>query len=640
MSMFKYTLIAIILAILLWLFGMGEYSLLVASLILLVGLISGNRKNLTSKDSVLSMVAMVGFILLTIGLFGDMGTTSSILITIFVILILSWIWAAANEEYGQVIILIIILIIFMVLAPILNAWVPIAGNAAQNVNTQLGMGEKTEGTFSAISDGIANIWLMLTDPTKWAEEKDAKKGKQEGDALALEITSVKAMPTTSMPNGEYSMMFEIKNLGENDATNVFVGARLDERALTHGSYIIDDTKEDEPTSWLYRSVDDVHPGEQRFESFDVVAPKCSGTFKTTAYVEYSYNAIAITNLEVINRDYYDDLLKHNKLQFKDQLSTSSAGPFKLTIRTQYPQPIPITKADGTTLNKFNIYFNAINEREGQAFIKSITFELPEGIIVPEGSGEDCELEPVVDENGITRYYITEDVKKEKNMCVGPNDMTSLKCVFAYDKDEGGAFEQEKTLFLKTAINYTFTYKKSTTTTVKSNVVGFETCSEIEKAESDISYETVLTVHETKLKTQSDAIFAAACNNYDPDNTPKTCTMDSFDNDKIVDLVDQLETACHDIWGSYSAYVMDGVSKECTSFTLNVGGVTCGGGNEVSLPQIVSAAEADEETNTKEINVEINNIITISYVQSSCTLSGVNLVAKPTGPSTCTDAESE
>ncbi len=638
--MFKYTLIAIILAILLWLFGMGEYSLLVASLILLVGLISGNRKNLTSKDSVLSMVAMVGFILLTIGLFGDMGTTSSILITIFVILILSWIWAAANEEYGQVIILIIILIIFMVLAPILNAWVPIAGNAAQNVNTQLGMGEKTEGTFSAISDGIANIWLMLTDPTKWAEEKDAKKGKQEGDALALEITSVKAMPTTSMPNGEYSMMFEIKNLGENDATNVFVGARLDERALTHGSYIIDDTKEDEPTSWLYRSVDDVHPGEQRFESFDVVAPKCSGTFKTTAYVEYSYNAIAITNLEVINRDYYDDLLKHNKLQFKDQLSTSSAGPFKLTIRTQYPQPIPITKADGTTLNKFNIYFNAINEREGQAFIKSITFELPEGIIVPEGSGEDCELEPVVDENGITRYYITEDVKKEKNMCVGPNDMTSLKCVFAYDKDEGGAFEQEKTLFLKTAINYTFTYKKSTTTTVKSNVVGFETCSEIEKAESDISYETVLTVHETKLKTQSDAIFAAACNNYDPDNTPKTCTMDSFDNDKIVDLVDQLETACHDIWGSYSAYVMDGVSKECTSFTLNVGGVTCGGGNEVSLPQIVSAAEADEETNTKEINVEINNIITISYVQSSCTLSGVNLVAKPTGPSTCTDAESE
>ncbi|MCK5474671.1 MAG: hypothetical protein KAI53_04645, partial [Candidatus Aenigmarchaeota archaeon] len=571
-------------------------------------------------------IVVVGFLLVEYILLG--ATIYELTSAITILILCAMLIGSSKSKHGEVLILWVLLLFFTaLLAPMLNAWVPIAGNTAKNIDAQLGMGEKTEGIFSAISDGIADIWLMLTDPVKWSEKKDADKGKQEGGALALEITSVSAMPKTSMPNGEYSMMFEIKNLGENDATSVFVGARLDNRALIHGSYIIDGDDGGDKISWLYRSVDNVHPGEQRFESFDIVAPTCAGTFKTTAYVEYSYNAIAITNLEVINRDYYNDLLKHDKLQFKDQLSTSSAGPFKLTIRTQYPQPIPITKTDGTQ-NKFNIYFNAINEREGRAFIKDITFELPEGIIVPEESTDDCELEPVVE--GGNLYSIKETIKDGKNMCVGPNDMTSLKCVFAYDEDVGGSFEQEKTLFLKTGIDYTFTYKKSTTTTVKSNVVGFDTCSEIENDENSASYETVLTAYENDLRTKNDAILNSECDLYEDE----ICTMNSPNQGTIINLVTQLETACNTIWGNYGDYILDGVSQQCASVTLSVDGVTCDDeSNIILLPQIGSDGD---EAPTKDMNIERDNRIGVYYVQSSCVLSGVNLKITPTGSKTCTD----
>ncbi|MCK4550533.1 MAG: hypothetical protein KAT91_01120, partial [Candidatus Aenigmarchaeota archaeon] len=384
--------------------------------------------------------------------------------------------AYKTKQYSDAAVLYVILVIVLILAPIFYNWTPIIGQKAQNVNTQLGMGEKTEGTFSAISDGIANIWLMLTDPTKWAEQRDVDKGKQEGGDLALEITSVKAMPQTVMPEDEYTMMFELKNLGKNDATTVYVGARVDARALKYGSYIINnniDKEENNKVAWLYLPIDDVHPQEQRFESFDIVAPKCSGTFTTRAYVEYTYNAIATTNLEVINRGYYTELLQHDKLKFKDQISTSSAGPFKLTIRTQYPQPIPVTKTGGE-VNPFKIYFTAINERKGEAYINNITVELPKELsITNEDDIKVCELLP--DNSEENTYYINPALKK--NMCINSNDMTTFKCEFVYD---GEPFEKEKTLFLKTRINYTFTYDKTTTTSVKSNVAGYKACSDEEE----------------------------------------------------------------------------------------------------------------------------------------------------------------
>ncbi len=606
--MLKSTIIAIIAAILLWIFGMGAYSLLVASLILLVGLIYDNHDNLTSKDSILSIVAMLVFMALTLfGFFGTMTATTSILITIFVILIISWIWAAANEEYGQVVILIIVLIIFMLLAPILNAWVPIAGNAAQNVNTQFGMGEKTEGTFSAISDGIANIWLMLTDPTEWAANKDAKKGKQEGDALALEITSVKVMPQTVMPEDEYTMMFELKNLGKNEATTVKVGARVDARALKHGSYIINSNLNDDKTAWMYLPVDDVYPQEQRFESFDIVAPNCAGTFTTTAYVEYSYNAIATTNLELINRDYYDELLRHNKLQFKDQLSTSSAGPFKLTIRTQYPQPIPITKTAGE-VNPFKIYFNAINERDGDAYINNITVQLPEGI----EPTDSCDLVQLGDTD---IHYIKKEVWDKKAQCVEKNDMTSFSCEVKYVNND---ITTEKTLFLKTGLNYTFTYDKSTTNTVKSNVAGYLTCSEEEKIEwgdkEKISDSDVGKIKDDILAAKIETVLKDNnCVNPFVNGDDYQCSTTTGNAEAVVEAVAR---TCFETWaGAANSEI------SCGTLELDLSGGDCK--NEVEIDEDISSINFAKITwyPTSSITDKVSKI-DITYIQESCTLSGL------------------
>ncbi len=609
MSMLKSTIIAIVAAILLWIFGMEDYSLLVASFILLGGIGYDNRDNLTSKDSILGIAAMLVFMALTgFGFFGTMTATTSILVTIFVILIISWIWAAANEEYGQVVILIIVLIIFMALAPILNAWVPIAGNAAQNVNTQLGMGEKTEGTFSSIKDGIENIWLMLTDPTEWAANKDAKKGTQEGGDLALEITSVKVMPQTVMPEDEYTMMFELKNLGKNEATTVKVGARVDARALKHGSYIINSNLNDNKTAWMYLPVDDVYPQEQRFESFDIVAPNCAGTFTTTAYVEYTYNAIATTNLELINREYYDELLKHNKLQFKDQISTSSAGPFKLTIRTQYPQPIPITKTAGD-INPFKIYFNAINERNGEAFINDITLELPEDLTI---NTDNCDLEQKGETN---TYNITKTVWEDKSQCVGKNDMTSFSCEVKYD---GANIEMEKTLFLTTAINYTFTYDKSTTNTVKSNVAGYLTCSEEEK----IVWGDKEKIGDSDIENIKDDILASKIEGVLEDNNCDTHSVTGDDYQcsttpgNAEAVVEGVAKACFETWaGAANSEI------PCGTLELDLSEGVCD--NEVIIDEDLSSINFAKITwpDGNKITDQVSKI-EITYIQESCTLSGL------------------
>ena len=299
--MLKYTFIAILLAFLLYVVGLTSV-VLVSTIIILGSFILKHMNNgtITNVSTLLTIGAMLAFIVLIfLDFFGKITTTATILITILIILVLSWIGSASEKNYSEVLILTIVLIIFLILAPILNAWTPILSDKTQNIQAQLGISEKTEGTFSAMSDGMSDIWLMLTDPAKWQENKNNDLGKQEGGDLALEITSVKSMPTTVMPEDEYTMMFELKNLGKNDATTVKVGARVEARALKHGSYIIDSNNEDKNVAWLYLSIDDVHPQEQRFESFDIVAPNCAGTFTTTSYVEYSYNAIATTNLELI-----------------------------------------------------------------------------------------------------------------------------------------------------------------------------------------------------------------------------------------------------------------------------------------------------------------------------------------------------
>ena len=646
--MLLYIIGAIVFAIVSWLIGIGNWAVLIGLVILFAGLIYSNIQHLTKRNFILALVVVVAFTVIE-HFFWDIFTTTNILTIICALLLVSLVCSAAKENYGEVAVILILLLVFSLAAPILNAWVPITDQKTQTIKAQINAGENTEGVFFSLKEGLADIWLMLTDPAAWAEKREAKKGKQEDGTLALEITSVKVMPSSVMPKDEYSLMFELKNRGKNDATNVYVGARIDDRAYEHGSYII--RSDGSPSRWLYRAVEDIHPQEQRFESFDIVAPDCASTFKTTAYVEYSYNAIATTNLEFITRDYYDELLSYNKINFKDQLSTASAGPFKLTIRTQYPQPIPVTKSekdkDGMLIaTKFKIYFNAINERDGQAFINDITVDIPKELTLIEG--DDCDLIEVMAPEDTspstsgsvlgTLYHLKppEDGKNRKNMCVGPNDMTSFKCEFEYNDVENVDFDKEKTLFLRTGINYTFTYDKTATTTIKSNVAGIETCSEkedkevlVDKGLSDDEEEKI----KGELETENNGIFTNYCT-YENG----VCVVQSIDH--ADSLVSELGQACYDAWANNADHVVANIEISCAEpFDLCVKDIECVEGDNPTHTLSGIDGPTISWPNGNKIYLEHVNEIDIKYTQKSCTLAGLE-IALSKKKEECTTPEPE
>ena len=642
--MLKNTLIAIFLAIILYVFGL--FSLILVSTLIILGSFVVkhiNNGTITKLSTLLTMGFMLTFIVLIfLDFFGKISTTSSILVAITVIFALSWIGATDEKNYGQVMIITVLFIIFLIIAPILNAWTPILGDKAQNVNAQLGMAEKTDGMFSGVTNSLETMWMMLTDPTGYAENKDKKKGNQEGGDVALEITSVKAMPTTVMPEDEYTMVFELKNLGKNDATNVRVGARVDARAYKHGSYIDDVNVDgvDEQPSWHFMNVDTIHPHEQRFENFNIVSPGCSGTFTSRAYVEYTYNAVATSKLELITREYYDDLLQHNKLNFNDQVSEASAGPFKLTIRTQYPQPIPTTKSkldddDNPIPTKFKIYFTAINEREGQAYINDIAFRVPFELV----HTGDCDM-ILKDDDKYHLNFETAD-KKLKNRCIEPTDMTTYSCEFEYNiNDEANDFDLIKTLSLFSEINYTFTYSKSTTTTVKNNVAGYKTCSELDN-DQKVEYadkllsDGVIDKEQNKLIETKNSIITNYCIGGETlvdaiRSTDENCIV--ANQAAAVNAVTEFANACYGTW-----YGAKNDEIECGSIIIELkDGCTA---TQFNIESQVKGIGAETTWNNPAIDPKRAYKFNFNYVQSSCTLSGLEIDITKKSKRDC-DVESE
>ncbi|MCK4968246.1 MAG: hypothetical protein KAS12_04260, partial [Candidatus Aenigmarchaeota archaeon] len=475
---------SVIIAIFFWILGLPQWGLNSGWLIIGSSVFSQMKDNIKKLDTSLKnpasfasrqVFSFIMFVLMGFTQDGlwDVFETNDIVIIITSLFLLSFSLTVINSKNrADVTIFIIFFVISGVFAPFLAQAMPTVDSNIKKLNNQVQTAETIKGVFSEMGYAIEDSWEMLIDPVGWQEKQKNKKGKQEGSDGALEIKSVKTMPENVMPGDEYAIMFELKNFGKNDATNVHVGAAVDEEALLNGAYIQDPNGikvDGKPIKypWLYITVDDVHRGEQRFQSFDVVAPKCSGTFETKAYVEYTYNAIATTNLELINKTHYDDLLSYDKLIFKDQQSTSSAGPFKLTIRTEYPQPIPVTKSNGDA-NEFTMYFTAMNEREGEAYINDIFVDIPQELEVanedtcelttfkPGGVGEkikgvldEIDLIGVIDEtentpitdnadeeiDKYTRYHLAKvldnDDSPTKSRCVAPRDMTYFKCKFKY-----------------------------------------------------------------------------------------------------------------------------------------------------------------------------------------------------------------
>ncbi|NOR85599.1 hypothetical protein GQ473_05775 [archaeon] len=549
------------------------------------------------------------------------------------------------KDYADVFRLYILLVIIILLAPIFYAWTPIISDKTQNVQAQLGIGDKTDGAFAGATAGLADIWLMLTDPVAWQENKNNDKGKQEGGTSALEITKIYTQPSIVMPQDEYTLLFELKNTGENKATGVYVGTQVGERAEKNNAHIsvdIDGDGDKEALKVYYMPIDDVYPGAMRLESFDVTAPNCGGTFETTAYVEYTYEALATTNIEFITKQYYNELLNDNKIQWKDELSTSSAGPFKVTVKTQYPQPIPVSDNDGNP-KEFKIYFSLVNEREGQAFVNNINFILPKDLEISKTNDDiakDCDFIAVKDSdnNDIPGRYKLDLVNKndlKKKLCVEAKETSSFSCTFNYKSDEIKNIEQIKTHFIKTNVNYTFTYPKRTTITVKNNVPGYSTCKELSDADKTEYKETTTTDGDITGSKIIDILGDVLYSECDNKNLNNICDISDVVESKKI-LVD-LMTACFNEWDGAKA-----VTLKCGSVNLNIKDDTCSdvkitaeeitnyfrnefvGTEGIFKTSVAPKVKWSSKVGSSTLQSNKQYRIDISYTQQACDQYGINM----------------
>lgn len=293
-------------------------------------------------------------------------------ITLF-LLLLAFLYATAKRPAFGVMVLIPLLIFAWIIA---SGWAAliIAWTAPIIAPISVSM----EPIYEQIGAFIADMGLMITNPTAWYEKQFVSAGKREEEATAeaLEITSIEALPNSMMPGDRFNVVFDIQNKGKEPAVITDIGVQLGQDAIDAGSVIMlpgGGVAQAAEQSVIQRQI---LKDEKLFESFTLKSPDCSGSFKVTGSLGYKYAVRGTTNLQLISRVYYQELLEAGKMEWVGQLSTSSAGPFKLTLRTDRQQPIPVQEVGTTTATVFTLYFGIVNEREGDAALNEVNISIP------------------------------------------------------------------------------------------------------------------------------------------------------------------------------------------------------------------------------------------------------------------------
>ncbi|MBU4245533.1 hypothetical protein L6303_05570 [archaeon] len=416
----------------------------------------------------------------------------------------------------------------MMVPLLMVGWIAASGWGAaitQQVNsfsTQLSVttGFSTEGIGTEINAALNNTWLMLTNPNKWYEKQFAEQGTRDQGltSAALEIMSIEPLPKTVYPKESVDVIFSLENKGTKEATKVVINSVGNTFTDACGSvmgifcdpacegYTGDDCSDE-------TLVGKIAPLEKYYGSISFRAPECPGTYKIETQTAYNYEADATLNLQLIARDYYEDLLRNEKLVWVNELSTASAGPFKVTMRTDRQQPIPITVAgninDPNNMQVFKIYFGIVLEHAGKAILTPNANNPPVTIYIP----KDLELvdtfedgTPRIDEscsltyaerdatgNYLSQYrgiaideYITKrndfrtaaeatlnDYIKYlpidligRDPVVIESGMRMFGCRFRFSEDKKKSISQTSTILVRSNIKYRFEYSKLVSVSVK------------------------------------------------------------------------------------------------------------------------------------------------------------------------------
>lgn len=377
-------------------------------------------------------------------------------------------------------------------------------------------GISTEGIGDKIAFMFNDTWLLMTNPNAWYEKQNAVQGTQTDGSLALEITKIEALPSAVIAKDNFDVVFEFENKGQKAAENVIIGATAETLADACGKMegkfcnpicVAEGTA---PASCgMNRTIEKVSPQEKRFESVNFQAPECPGTYSTEAVLKYEYTVDATLNLQMISRNYYEDLLRNKKLTTAPELSEASAGPFKLTLKTSRDQPIPDTETDSGVTQKFKIYVGMVNQRAGKANLSFALLKIPkklmlvgwdtannqvdEGCSITYGVPDPANglyLSDIVKDSIDTKkpldYTTYTDLEKyyrglaetgndyityktvdynTNNRILKQNEWRYYKCNFRLV--DGEKIDQIQTLFLQAELPYIYTITKKTTVSVRS-----------------------------------------------------------------------------------------------------------------------------------------------------------------------------
>jgi len=492
------------------------------------------------------------------------------------------------------------------------------------VGTAAGISISAPSAGSFRLPGLGDAWNAFINPQQYAEQKFVEKGERDVQAAAsaLEIGKITIAGAsglqgdTVMPGQNFSIVFQIVNKGNKPALLQQLGVNMESKAGDAG-FLIADFKGERLGS-TYAHTENVSrlifPGPGNVQSFDIVAPACGSnqTYKFGAFLNYRYDVSALLGVDLINPDYYQQLSAQQKLKFadpatnaclgikegevcvRDGISTSGAGPFKLTIRTTQQQPIQtqdlaiLPTGEKMYLNQSTeIWVGLVNEQKGGALVFDINVTIPDIFVLDPGKRAACQLvhTPTASNPNLYKPRPIVDAQRSKTFVLIPAERKEpefWKCGFLIDPGRIKSITRTSTTFITASVDYEYHINEEKTVKV-ATVAGQETCEQ----------------KQARLAQAQKNVF--------------TMGLPTNKKDALGNLTEKI---C--LCSSYITANTE-VPKECSSISINLPACTAGPNNTITFKEILDHAKANypnQACATQQDKIKFKNTVGLDKIAAS------------------------
>jgi len=383
---------------------------------------------------------------------------------------------------------IVLAIVMMVVISFTAAgWMDELGVQTEKLAVQTGFAEAIETSINSVSEGVSDVWLMITNPNAWYAQREMEQNAQKDPAAsdrAVEITTAKITPSIVNLGDEINLLIEVKNFGDRDTTKPARDVEISAKKIgNHQQHFELEGSTDEEAE-VTRYVGDIMSNTGAQEVFEIKAPPappdpgaCIATFRLEAGVSYGYDVDAMGNIFIIGGERYDELVKQDKFVPEKQVAKSSSGPVSVSIMTNLPQPIAVD--DGT---KFSIHFGIVNTRSsnGKVNVTGTDIAIPKEFVpVEDGTCKLCKLpdtgDELFDHYSFRGLYNDDEsdtcsVNADKTLLIG-GDIKIFKCEMEYEGT--GDIPFKKPMEVHVSIDYIYKYTKTVSFTVRKRDIDLE-----------------------------------------------------------------------------------------------------------------------------------------------------------------------